>query len=69
MTNKSDIIRQALMNYLSPSERAYVMQQMGGMFQALPVMRAAEQPNSSPLPPRKDVIYGKPKRTPRKPKP
>jgi Arc/MetJ-type ribon-helix-helix transcriptional regulator len=37
MTNKSDIIRRALMNYLSPAEREYVSRSL----------RAAEKASSS----------------------
>lgn len=46
LTNKSDIIRQALMNYLTPGERALVQeQQMAGLKQ------------TQQLPPTKKVIY------------
>lgn len=36
MTNKSDIIRRALMNYLSPAERAKVEAEMHRVAESLP---------------------------------
>ena len=59
LTNKSDIIRRALMNYLAPAERAWVQQQVAH----LQSLHAAEQPNPPPVPgTRRPVTYSaKPK--------
>lgn len=49
MTNKSDIIRRALMNYLTPSERAWVQQQnAAGQFQGQS-LRVAEEPGEGAI--------------------
>jgi len=53
MTNKSDIIRQALMNYLTSGEKAWVMQQMGDMEQSMTLNETPAEYRTAKIKPRK----------------